>query len=189
MPTPSTPVPSTGAIVRLARFVLAHRRLVLVLWILLLPAGIYGASHVSSRLKIDFSLPGQPGYETAKKITHLYGNGGDTSPAVVRVTLPAGQTVSGDRGQLATAFARTQNWNGGPAVLQSRAWDDAGNVQPTRAEIIAARGQGSRVAPVTAFISQHYNGPTSWAVDASGGVRAHPDQVRADLVDGEGHRS
>jgi asparagine synthase (glutamine-hydrolysing) len=40
-----------------------------------------------------------------------------------------------------------------------------------RAEIVAARGQGSRVAPVTAFISQHYNGPTSWAVDANGGVR------------------
>jgi sulfane dehydrogenase subunit SoxC len=56
-------------------------------------------------------------------------------------------------------------------VLQSRAWDEAGNVQPTRAQIVAARGQASRVPPVTAFTSQHYNGPTSWAVDASGGVR------------------
>jgi len=70
-----------------------------------------------------------------------------------------------------TRFRIPWQWNGGPAVLQSRAWDDAGNVQPSRAEIIAARGQGSRVAPVTAFISQHYNGPTSWAVDANGGVR------------------
>jgi sulfane dehydrogenase subunit SoxC len=70
-----------------------------------------------------------------------------------------------------TRFRIPWQWNGGPAVLQSRAWDDAGNVQPSRAEIIAARGQGSRVAPVTAFVSQHYNGPTSWAVDANGGVR------------------
>jgi sulfane dehydrogenase subunit SoxC len=69
-----------------------------------------------------------------------------------------------------TRFRIPWQWNGGPAVLQSRAWDDVGNVQPTRAEIIAARGQASRVAPVTAFISQHYNGPTSWAVDASGGL-------------------
>ena len=34
----------TSATARLARFVLAHRRLVVVLWLLLLPAGIYGAA-------------------------------------------------------------------------------------------------------------------------------------------------
>src|SRR5438105_10886398 len=75
---------------------------------------------------------------------------------------------------LSKAFTRFRipwQWNGGPAVLQSRAWDDSGDVQPTRAQLVAARGEGSRVAPVTAFISQHYNGPTSWAVDANGGVR------------------
>lgn len=70
-----------------------------------------------------------------------------------------------------TRFRVPWQWNGGPAVLQSRAWDEAGHVQPTRAEIIAARGQASRVPPVTAFVSQHYNGPTSWAIDANGGVR------------------
>jgi putative drug exporter of the RND superfamily len=98
------PLPRTGATVRLARFVLAHRRVIALAWILLLPAGIYGASHVAKRLSIDFSLPGQPGYETAKRITHLYGNGGDTDPTIVLVTLPAGQTVSGDNGELTRAF-------------------------------------------------------------------------------------
>src|SRR5436190_7657900 len=70
-----------------------------------------------------------------------------------------------------TRFRIPWQWDGGPAVLLSRAWDDTGDAQPTRAEIIAHRGQGSRVVPATAFISQHYNGPTSWAIDASGGVR------------------
>jgi sulfane dehydrogenase subunit SoxC len=70
-----------------------------------------------------------------------------------------------------TRFRIPWQWNGGPAVLQSRAWDEAGHSQPTRAQIIAHRGQGSRVTPVTAFVSQHYNGPTSWAIDATGGVR------------------
>ena len=70
-----------------------------------------------------------------------------------------------------TRFRIPWNWNGGPAVLQSRAWDDQGNVQPTRTEIIAARGQASRVAPPTAFLSQHYNGITSWGVDGKGEVR------------------
>jgi hypothetical protein len=53
-----TVVSGTNATARLARFLLGHRRLVLLLWALLLPAGIYGAGHVSKRLKVDFSLPG-----------------------------------------------------------------------------------------------------------------------------------
>ncbi len=97
-------VAHTGALARVARFVLAHRRLVLLVWVLLLPAGIYGASHVSKRLSTGFSLPGQPGYETAKKITHVYGNGGDTTPTVVLVTLPPGHTVAREERQLAHAF-------------------------------------------------------------------------------------
>jgi len=70
-----------------------------------------------------------------------------------------------------TRFRLPWKWDGGPAVLQSRAWDEAGNVQPTRAEVIARRGQTK--TPVTnpaAFPSQHYNGPTSWAVSQSGEI-------------------
>ena len=106
-PPQPTSIPS-GATTRLARFVLAHRRLVVLAWILLLPAGIYGASHVSKRLSVDFSLPGQPGYETAKKITRLYGNGGDTTPSIVLVTVPGGHSVQADRGAIASAFDRAR---------------------------------------------------------------------------------
>ena len=116
--------PRTGATVRLARFVLAHRRLVLLVWVLLIPAGIYGASHVSNRLSIDFSLPGQPGYETAKKITHVYGNGGDTTPAVVLVTLPAGQTVAADSPRLATAFGHARSAVPGARIVDYTATRD-----------------------------------------------------------------
>jgi sulfane dehydrogenase subunit SoxC len=70
-----------------------------------------------------------------------------------------------------TRFRIPWNWNGGPAVLQSRAWDDQGNVQPTRAEIIAVRGQAARVPSPMGFPSQHYNGITSWAIDGKGDVR------------------
>ena len=97
----------TGAIVVLARFVLAHRRLVALVWVLLLPAGIYGATHVSKKLSTDFSLPGQPGYETANKVKHLYGNG-DNDPTVVLVTLPAGHAVARDQSQVARAFDRAR---------------------------------------------------------------------------------
>ena len=70
-----------------------------------------------------------------------------------------------------TRFRVPWRWDGGPAVLQSRAWDEAGNVQPTRAQIVAERGETKTVPPVTAFPSQHFNGITSWAIDGSGGVR------------------
>src|SRR4029434_7482905 len=70
-----------------------------------------------------------------------------------------------------TRFRLPWKWEGGPAVLQSRAWDEAGNVQPTRAQVVALRGQTTKVPPVTAFPGQHYNGPTSWAIDNKGEVR------------------
>jgi sulfane dehydrogenase subunit SoxC len=75
---------------------------------------------------------------------------------------------------LSKAFTRFRvpwRWDGGPAVLQSRAWDEAGNAQPTRAALVAHRGETRKVPAVTAFTSQHYNGPTSWAVAPGGEVK------------------
>src|SRR6058998_418581 len=70
-----------------------------------------------------------------------------------------------------TRFRLPWKWNGGSAILQSRAWDESGDVQPTRAQIVAARGESKGVPPVTAFPGQHYNGITTWAVDAKGEVK------------------
>ena len=39
-----------------------------------------------------------------------------------------------------TRFRAAWQWNGGPAMLQSRATDDTGMVQPSRAQFIAERG-------------------------------------------------
>jgi RND superfamily putative drug exporter len=144
------PVPRTGAIVRLARFVLAHRRLVGAAWLLLLPAGIYAAGHVSNRLKADFSLPGQPGYEAAKRITHLYGNGGDTDPTLVLVTLPPGHTVARDARELGRAFARARN-----AVPRDRVVDYAATGDP---HFILAAGQ-STFALLFTPVAKGFAGP------------------------------
>jgi sulfane dehydrogenase subunit SoxC len=61
-----------------------------------------------------------------------------------------------------TRFRMAWRWNGGPAVLQSRATDDTGYVQPTRAELIAKRG-------TKAFY--HFNGITSWSIAENGEVK------------------
>jgi sulfane dehydrogenase subunit SoxC len=70
-----------------------------------------------------------------------------------------------------TRFRMPWRWDGGTAVLQSRAWDEAGNVQPTRAEFVARRGELKAVPPVMAFPNQHFNAITSWAVDSTGEVK------------------
>src|SRR6266853_1623321 len=70
-----------------------------------------------------------------------------------------------------TRFRMPWRWDGGPAVLQSRAWDEAGNVQPTRAEFVTARGELTKPAPVLSFPNQHYNSITSWGVGSNGEVK------------------
>jgi sulfane dehydrogenase subunit SoxC len=73
------------------------------------------------------------------------------------------------------AFARfvmPWRWDGTPAILQSRAWDEAGNVQPLRTQFVATRGQTKQ--PVTnplVFPNQHYNSITSWAIEPNGQIK------------------
>jgi sulfane dehydrogenase subunit SoxC len=70
-----------------------------------------------------------------------------------------------------TRFRAPWRWDGGPAVLQSRAWDEAGDAQPTRSQLVTARGETTRVPAVTAFPSQHYNAITSWSIERGGEVK------------------
>jgi sulfane dehydrogenase subunit SoxC len=56
-------------------------------------------------------------------------------------------------------FRAPWQWNGGPAVLQSRAIDDTGAVQPTRGAFAAERGLRG---------VYHYNAIASWRIDEKG---------------------
>ena len=60
-----------------------------------------------------------------------------------------------------TRFRLPWMWDGNPAQLQSRAVDETGYVQPTRAQLVEARG-------VNSFY--HFNGIKTWAVAADGEV-------------------
>ena len=48
---------------------------------------------------------------------------------------------------------------------------NSGEVQPTRAEFIAARGELAKPPPVLGFGNQHYNSITSWGVGSNGEVK------------------
>ena len=105
---------------RWAEFVLRHRKAVVAFWGLVLVAGVLLAGRTTDRLTIDFSLPGQPGTVTAHKIEHAFGSGGDTSPYLVTVTLPPGQTITGREADVGRGFAAV-----GGAVPGVRVIDEA----------------------------------------------------------------
>jgi len=58
-------------------------------------------------------------------------------------------------------FRSPWRWSGSPSVLMSRAVDESGAVQPTRAALIAARGANYRY---------HYNAIQSWKVSEAGEI-------------------
>ncbi len=61
-----------------------------------------------------------------------------------------------------TRFRLPWTWDGGPAALQSRATDETGAVQPTRASLLAERGPN---------FMYHYNAINTWRI-APGGETA-----------------
>jgi sulfane dehydrogenase subunit SoxC len=62
----------------------------------------------------------------------------------------------------ATRFRAAWRWDGGPAIIISRAVDDHGNVQPTRDAVKKGRANGA---------IYHVNGIQAWQVNEDGTVR------------------
>jgi RND superfamily putative drug exporter len=79
----------------LTRWVLAHKRTVVVGWLVLTIAGMAASGPASDALKQKFSVPDQEGWETNVAISEQYrGTGGaNGNPLMPVVKLPAGRTV------------------------------------------------------------------------------------------------
>ncbi len=92
-----------GSVERLARLVLRHRVLVAVVWLVLFVVGGAAAGRVTGRLTFDFSLPGQPGYETERQLIDTFG--ASTADTLVPVlTVPEGTTVAQRSAEVAKVF-------------------------------------------------------------------------------------
>jgi RND superfamily putative drug exporter len=93
----------------ITRWVLAHKRTVILTWVVLTIAGIAAAGPATDALEPEFSVPNKEGWETNQLIAARYqGTGGDTAPLLPVVTLPKGETVNspGVRSDLAKVDAR-----------------------------------------------------------------------------------
>lgn len=94
---------------RLTSFVLSHRALVVVVWVLIAVAGGATAPRTVDALSYDFGLPGQPAYETNTEIHDLFDSGGVDDPLVLTAASPDGAlaTPAGQKrfSEAATAIA------------------------------------------------------------------------------------
>jgi RND superfamily putative drug exporter len=111
-------------VTRLTRFVLRHRALVAVFWLVLLVAGGATSATTVDRLTVDFSLPGQPGYETEKEIVSTYGNGPDEGSSILLVTVPAGRTVAQEQAKVDGVFVAVAKALPGFRVIATHNTDD-----------------------------------------------------------------
>src|SRR5207244_3138010 len=112
--TPRSPARGVPPMERLSSFVLTHRRWIFAFWLVMFIAGIAAAGAVPNRLSYDFSLPGQQGYETEKKIIESYDG------ANAQVAYNAQLKEHGFTGGL-TGYAQLASGGGdnsGPSVLE-----------------------------------------------------------------------
>jgi uncharacterized membrane protein YdfJ with MMPL/SSD domain len=147
-----------------SRFVLGHKRLVLLFWLVCLVPAVLGTMQVGGRLSADTAMPGEPGYQANQEILRRYGTGGAKEPLVPVVGLPAGLTVDSPAlGQafdalarhtglldatlvravlvpaLVTLFGRANWWLPGRRISRGRSDDAAGRSPAPRRPAGAAR--------------------------------------------------
>jgi len=77
----------------LTRFVLRHKALVALFWVVVAAVGVMTISGTTHRMTNDFSMPGQA-FKVDNQIVSQYGNGGSQAPYLPVITVPAGQKVT-----------------------------------------------------------------------------------------------
>src|SRR5919108_518156 len=112
----------------LSRWVLSHKRIVAVCWVLLTIAGVAAVGPASKALKSDSSLPNKEGWATDAAIAALYAtDGGGSAPLVPVVTLSRGQAVRspGVLADLRRLDARVKRALPGARIASYSSTDDA----------------------------------------------------------------
>jgi RND superfamily putative drug exporter len=78
----------------IVRWSLNHKRLVVLIWLLLTIAGIASANKATKALSEQYSNPGHESYTANQAIAAEFGNGGSGAPLLAVATLPAGASAT-----------------------------------------------------------------------------------------------
>ena len=159
----------------LTRFVLRHKALVALFWLVVAVAGVMTIGGTTHRMTNNFAMPGQA-FKVDNQIAREYGNGGSQAPYLPVLTVPAGQrvtdpAVAAETGRVFAALARAI-----PGRADRRLRDDAQRAFVTR----DGRSTFALVftAPATGF-----GGP-----DLGPAIAARHDRGRAGRLARRGHR-
>ena len=115
----------------ITRWVLAHKRTVVLAWVLLTIAGIMAAGPASDALKAEFSIPDKESWKTNIEIAERYdGDRNGSAPMLPVVTLPPGETVGspGVRADLERLDARLAEALPGARIASYASTGDEGFV-------------------------------------------------------------
>src|SRR5689334_16246124 len=77
----------------ITRFVLRHKALVTLFWVVVAAVGVMTISGTTHRMTNYFAMPGQA-FKIDNQIARQYGNGGAQAPYLPVITVPAGQKVT-----------------------------------------------------------------------------------------------
>jgi putative drug exporter of the RND superfamily len=88
----------------LTRFVLRHKALVAIFWVVVAAVGVMTISGTAHRMTNNFAMPGQA-FKVDNQIVSQYGNGGSQAPYLPVITIPAGQKVTDPATAAATGRA------------------------------------------------------------------------------------
>jgi RND superfamily putative drug exporter len=84
---------SEVAMPALTRFVLRHKALVALFWVVVAAVGVMTISGTTHRMTNNFAMPGQA-FKVDNQIASQYGNGGSQAPYLPVITVPAGQKIT-----------------------------------------------------------------------------------------------
>jgi RND superfamily putative drug exporter len=124
----------------LTRWVLAHKRTVVLFWLVLTVAGAAAAGPASRALDPEFSVPDREGWKTNVVIAERYrGTGGTGVPLLPVITLPRGATVDsrGVRADLEHLDARLDKAMPGARIASYASTGDDAFVSKDRRTIFA----------------------------------------------------
>jgi RND superfamily putative drug exporter len=111
-------------VARLIDLVLAHRWVVVLVWLVLAGSGAATAGRTVDGLSYSFGLPGQPAYEANTDIVEAYGGGGLDDPLVLTVAARDGVDLRAGRGLDAFDEATRQVARASPRTRVVLASDD-----------------------------------------------------------------
>src|SRR2546423_5730281 len=160
---------------RITDFVLRHRFLVLMFWVLLAAAGAATASTTTGRLTNTFTAPGSPAYDTTVRVADTYRIGAGQDPDVIVLTLPSGQTADSPvaKADVARAFGAARQVRGIQVVDYPTTGDRAFLTQDGRSTFALAYlppgdpDAGNELAPALQQAVRAAT-PSGWQVGVTG---------------------